>query len=146
MLVEQADRQTPCQIKLFDVSSDADWEILQEWYRKRNLPGIPKGILPALSIWITCNGEPSAFGAIYMDNSVNVAHLMWVSTNPAMPATLTLGAINQLIISASELCKLHGYRVMFTTVGKRSMAKLMRRHGFTELHDQTHSLIKPLID
>jgi hypothetical protein len=134
------------QIALFDHQSEDDITELRRWLMERSLPDIPSGILPALSIWITFGGDKAAFCAVYMDNSVNVAHLMWITTNPDLPATVTAGALYQLSDAAEELCRAHGYHVIFSTAGVRSVVKMLRKKGFVDIHDHTVSLLKLITD
>ena len=65
-----------------------------------------------------------------MDNTVGVAMLEWLVTDPEAPARKSAVALARLVEFAKEEAKALGYAVILTTCRQESLAKLLTRSGF----------------
>lgn len=129
------------QIELID---DEDFKILTQWLAARNQPKIPRGLLPAMSIMLSEDGVQKAFCAVYLDNSVNVAMLSWITTNPELSPRQSFHATELIISAAENLCKIHGYRIIFAHTGRRSVGKFLSRQGYSPIDKSAWNLLKTL--
>lgn len=119
--------------------------MLCDWLIARGQPTIPIGILPHVTIVTEHDGVPVAIGALYMDNSVNVAHLTWVTTKPDLPVRKAAHAVKDLVRASEAVCRAHNYRIVFFSTGKRSLGRFLeRREGFAAVDTCAYNMIKIL--
>lgn len=122
--------------------NDQDYDVLCEWLAKRKMQSIPKELLPALSLVLE-EERPIAFCAIYLDNSINVAFLAWVTTDPEMNSIEGGRAVDLIIKSAENLCKIHGYRILLACT-KKSVGKFLYHRDYTVIDPGNWMLLKTL--
>lgn len=111
--------------------------IAMAWWQGHGWPGIPLQILPKLGIRAELahpetdrDPVPLAAGWLYMDNSVGVAMLEWLVTDPHAPPLQTAKALAHLITFAKNEAKRLGYGIVLATCRQDSLSKLLQRHGF----------------
>lgn len=104
--------------------------VAMEWWESHGWPGVPANILPKLGIRAIDGDRPLAAAWLYMDNSVGVAMLEWIVTNPELPARKAAVALARLVDFAKQEAKSLGYSVVLTTCRQESLAKLLERAGF----------------
>jgi len=122
-----------------------DYPMLCDWLLARGQPTIPEGILPKVTIVLEHDGEPVCVGALYMDNSVNVAHISWITTKPELSAQAAAQAVHDLLKAAEVVCRAHNYRIVFLSTGKRSLGRFLeRREGFAAVDTCAYNMIKIL--
>lgn len=125
------------------IFTDDDYPVIFDWLVARHQQVIPRGIIPKLSLIMDMDGVPAAFCSVYLDNSVNVAHLTWITTNPDLKAVDAARAIDLLMGAVEAACRANNYLIMFATTGRKSVGKfLTRNNGFIPIHTCGWEMIK----
>ena len=114
--------------RIFDIQSQ--YSILDEWARARGSTAIPKDIIPKLSLIVVDGDEYRAFTSLYMDNSIGVAMMLWTTTNPKNTPKQSKRALDYLLTAAKKALAEHGYFVLMTATGVRSISRFLRKDGF----------------
>jgi len=116
-------------IRLFE--KEKDYATVSAWWDAHKFPVVPAAVLPKLGIMaFDEQKEGICAGWLYMDNSVGVAMLEWVVTNPAQTPLRTVKGLNALVdFMESEAARMD-YGVILTSCRQESLGKLFERHGF----------------
>lgn len=119
-----------------------DHPMLAQWWEGHGWPVLSPAILPKLGV-IAANaeGEDVAAGFAYMDNSVGVAMLEWVVTNPKASPMQSLRGINAVVEFLKAEVKELGYGVMLTSCRQPSLVKVYERHGFAKTDEGVTHLL-----
>ena len=117
-----------------------DYDILLDWATQRNVAPVPKEILPKLCLMVWEDSDPLAFTALYMDNSISVALMIWTATNPQNKPKENGRALDYLIGAAKHVLSDQGYTMSLAVTGVDSLAKFMCNRGFNEL-ETAHLMI-----
>lgn len=127
------------QLRLIDRDTELVplWEAtLAPWWRGHGWDPVPHTILPRLGVLAELAhpeterpAVPLAAAWLYMDNSIGVAMLEWIVTDPARPRD-TVKALPLLIDFLTREAKRLGYGIVLATCRQPSLSKLLQRHGF----------------
>ena len=119
----------------------AIYHTLESWWTGHGWQAVPEQILPRLGILASDGERPLAAGFLYMDNSVGVAMLEWLVTDPEAPARKAAVALSRLVDFAKQEAKALDYSVILTTCRQESLVRLMEKNGFTTTDkEMTHLL------
>lgn len=106
--------------------------IASEWWKAHGWHPVPKGILPRLGVRAMDGTRPLAAAWLYMDNSVGVAMLEWIVTNPENTPRQTAAALLRLVDFLKQEALDLNYNVILATCRQKSLAALLGRAGFTQ--------------
>jgi hypothetical protein len=103
---------------------------------------VPSQILPKCGIVVEdtdagADGLSLAMGWLYLDNSVGVAMLAWMVTNPHNTSRGSARAIAILAEGARQVAAELGYQVMLVTATE-TISRLLRGHGFVRASEVPH--------
>lgn len=116
---------------------NAVYPMLVEWWKAHGMKVPPRNMLPKLGILALSHGIPAAFCSVFMDNSVPVCFVEFVTTNPVNAPRVSIDAAERMLAFAgdcvSDFGDGTGYGIMIGMAGKQSMQHLMERVGFKEL-------------
>lgn len=108
------------------------FDTFSAWWKAHGWPGVALGILPKCGVLVEDDaGGPLAVAWLYQDNSVGVAWLEWIVTNPAMTPKQSYLAVAMLVQAAREVAVALDYGVVMTTARQHSLARVLGRNGFT---------------
>jgi GNAT superfamily N-acetyltransferase len=119
-----------------------DHPMLTAWWKAHGFPVLPAAILPKLGIVAEHDGVPVCAAFLYMDNSVGVCMLEWLTTNPQAPGKHVPGAIRALVGFMAERAGAMNYGVMLTTCRQEALARVYEKNGFTRTDDSVIHLLK----
>lgn len=117
-------------------------ETAMKWWTGHGWAGVPAKVLPKCGIIIEDeDGTGRAVGWLYMDNSVGVAMLEWVVTNPANSGRQSFLAISYLTQAAQSVADELDYGVILTTAKQPALVRMYERTGFTKTDEGMTHLI-----
>jgi hypothetical protein len=120
-------------IQLRDFTAD-DYPTVETWWAGHGWSPVPLQILPRLGIIADMHhGEtstPTAAAWLYMDNSVGVAMLEWIVTNPEAKPRDVLKAITEAVNFIKTRAAELGYTVILATCRQESLSKVLQKRGF----------------
>lgn len=106
--------------------------MVKGWWEGHDWPGVPPAALPRLGVVASVGGVPAAAAWLYMDNSVGVAMLEWIVTNPNNSPRDSIRAIRAVTEFLKDRARDLDYGVILTTCKQQSLLKLLERNGFQE--------------
>jgi len=127
-----------------EFNAEADYPMLAGWWRMHEWPALPAAILPKLGIVVEHAGEPVCAAFLYMDNSVGVCMMEWLTTNPEAPLKQIPTAIRVLIDFLGQRASEMGYGIMLTTCRQAALARVFQKNGFEQTDDSVIHLVKML--
>lgn len=129
-------------MNLREINVVADYPTLCKWWEGHGWPTLPAAILPKLGIMVEHDGLPVCAAFLYMDNSVGVCMMEWLTTNPEAPLKAIPTAIRILIDFMADRAKDMNYGVMLTTCRQPALARVYEKNGFERTDDAVIHLIK----
>jgi len=123
---------------------DSDYEIVCQWWDKREIGKVPSTMLPKLGVvWIE-GDRPGAMGWLYMDNSTGVCFPAWFTADPDLgPKAIYRGITNVLKFLENE-AKSMKYGAMIAQTNIPGLAAIYSRHGFQKGDESMVQLFKSL--
>ena len=112
-----------------------DYAVISPWWVGHAGSLVPEDVLPKCGVVTESDdGMPLAAAWLYMDNSVGVAWMSWLVSNPDVGPIKAAKAIGVLLEALEELCKEFNYGVMFTMTDQKGLGQFLSRKGFTANH------------
>lgn len=118
-----------------------DHATLAKWWEGHGWPVLSPAVLPKLGVVAGNDDGDVAAGFAYMDNSVGVAMMEWVVTNPAASPMQSLRGINAVVEFLKAEVKALGYGVMLTSCRQPGLVKLYERQGFSKTDEGVTHLL-----
>jgi N-acetylglutamate synthase-like GNAT family acetyltransferase len=122
----------------------ADYTTVGPWFTAHKTQPVPETILPKCGIVVEEEGLLLAAGWLYQDNSVGVAWLAWLVSNPDIPRSCVETALGRLLRASESVAKDLGYGVLFTMTNRPSLGRWLQRQGFEANHQGAVQYFKPL--
>lgn len=130
------------EIKCHIIDKEAEHETFVQWWTGHGWTPVPLCILPKLGVCVVVDGVAAAAGWLYMDNSVGVAMMEWVVTNPANNPRVSFRAIEVLVGALKHQAHGFGYGVILTSAKQEALVRMYERCGFQRTDDtMTHLVI-----
>lgn len=123
---------------------ETDWETLVKWWKWWRWPVMPKGFLPdngTGGLMVYKENTPIVAGFLYFTNSDGVL-LEWVISSPEYREKDRKQALELLISTAEETCKLAGKKHMFSIGRNKHLIETHRKLGWTVDKSPSYELIK----
>ena len=112
-----------------------DYEVISPWWEGHTGNIVPEAVLPKLGTVVEDDdGNPLAAAWLYMDNSIGVAWMSWLVSNPEIGPIKSVKAITLVLNSIEELCKEFNYGCLFTMTDRKGVGSFLGRNGFTANH------------
>lgn len=111
--------------------------MLMRWWKAHGWPGVSKAILPKLGLIIENNGKPVIAGFVYMDNSVGVAFIEWVVSNPSAGKKEMLACLGILFDFAEQRLKQLGYGLLLSSCSEQ-IKSLYEKFGMVDAGGPPH--------
>jgi len=121
-----------------------DWNTLVEWWKWWRWPVIPKGFLPdngTGGLIVYKENTPIVAGFLYFTNSDGVL-LEWIISSPDYREKDRKQALELLISTAEETCRLAGKKYMFSIGRNKHLIETHRKLGWTVDKSPSYELIK----
>lgn len=121
-----------------------DWDTLVKWWKWWRWPVMPKGFLPdngTGGLMVYKENTPIVAGFLYFTNSDGVL-LEWVISSPEYREKDRKKALELLISTAEETCRLAGKKHMFSIGRNKHLIETHRKLGWTVDKSPSYELIK----
>jgi hypothetical protein len=113
-----------------------------QWWNGHNWSGVSLAIVPRRGLLVSDDsGAELGCAWVYRDNSVGVAMLEWLVTNPANTPKQSLGAVLKLVAAARSLAISEGCAVLLTSVQHGALERIYERLGFTAIQRGVSHLV-----
>lgn len=122
----------------------ADYPMLCEWWKAHGFPALPLAILPRLGLVVEHESKPVVAAFLYMDNSVGVSMMEWLTTAPDAPMKVLPSAIRAICDVMKQRAREMNYGVMLTTCRQPALARVYEKNGFERTDDSVIHLIAVL--
>lgn len=133
-------------MNLRPIDLETDYATLTEWWKGHGWNAVPRAILPKLGVIAEHDGVQVAAAFLYMDNSVGVAMLEWLVTNPAANPVACVRSVSQVIQFLTERALELDYGVMLTSCRQPALVRLYERNGFVKTDEGVTHLLMILRD
>ena len=123
---------------------ETDWDTLVNWWKWWRWPVMPKGFLPdngTGGLMAYKEDTPIVAGFLYFTNSDGVL-LEWIVSNPDYREKDRKEALELLISTAEETCKLAGKKHMFSIGRNKHLIETHKKLGWTVDKSPSYELIK----
>ncbi len=123
---------------------ETDWDTLVKWWKWWRWPVMPKGFLPdngTGGLMVYKENTPIVAGFLYFTNSDGVL-LEWVISSPEYREKDRKQALELLISTAEETCRLAGKKHMFSIGRNKHLIETHRKLGWTVDKSPSYELIK----
>lgn len=122
-----------------------DYGTIKEWFEGHGQSAVSAALLPKCGVVAEDeNGTPMAAGWIYQDNSIGVAWLAWLVTNPRCKPAAARRALTCVLEGAEAICREFNYGVLFTMTHKNGLGRWLEQNGFKSNHHGMTQYFKPL--
>lgn len=111
-----------------------DYLTVRQWFPRHGVEAVPEAILPKCGVVVEKDGQPMCAGWLYQDNSVGIAWLAWLVTNPDQPLFHVEQSLQHLLSAAETVVKDLGYGLVFTETNRPALGRFLQRQGFTPNH------------
>jgi N-acetylglutamate synthase-like GNAT family acetyltransferase len=122
--------------------AETDYPILVEWWKGHGFPVLPVAVLPKLGLVVEHDTKPIACAFLYMDNSVGVCMLEWLTTAPEAAPKAIPSAIRAIVEVMAQRAKEMNYGVMLTTCRQPALARVFEKNGFEKTDEAVIHLLK----
>lgn len=128
--------------RLYAVS---DYLVIAPWWEAHGTKRVPENILPKCGV-VVKDEEEELMGAawLYQDNSVGVAWLAWMVSNPHQPLFHVEPALRHLLGACEAAAKELGYGLLFTMTERPAFGRWLLQQGFSANHQKTVQYFKNL--
>ena len=121
-----------------------DYPTVEKWWAGHKQAAVPANVLPKCGVVVENNGKPLAAAWLYQDNSVGVAWLAWLVSNPEASPFVVAEALEVLFGATERVARDLQYGLMFTMTERGSLGRWLQRHGFAPNHRGVTQYFKPL--
>jgi len=105
--------------------------MISTWWEGHGWSAIPQAILPRLgALAVGDDSTPLAAAWLYMDNSVGVAMLEWLVSNPEAPPRQVLRALRAVVDFLKAEAEALDYGVVLATCRQASLSAVLCKEGF----------------
>jgi hypothetical protein len=115
------------------------------WALARGMKAVPEVILPKLGV-VACweaGGDARAAGWLYMDNSIGVARVEFLNTQPGMALGKARRATQAVVEYLEEAARGFGY-VIIQCIASRAVAREAKGLGFKVIETDLCSIMKEI--
>ena len=123
---------------------ETDWDTLVKWWKWWRWPVMPKGFLPdngTGGLMVYKENTPIVAGFLYFTNSDGVL-LEWVISSPEYREKDRKQALELLISTAEETCRLAGKKHMFSIGRNKHLIETHKKLGWSVDKSSSYELIK----
>lgn len=123
---------------------ETDWDTLVSWWKWWRWPVMPKGFLPdngTGGLMVYKEDTPIVAGFLYFTNSDGVL-LEWIVSSPDYREKDRKQALELLISTAEETCRLAGKKHMFSIGRNKHLIETHKKLGWTVDSSPSYELIK----
>jgi len=124
--------------------SPEDYATICEWWKGHKIGCVPAALLPKCGVLVEDEGELICAAWIYMDNSVGVAWMSWLTTKPKLTVKRCAKALEILMGAIEVLCNEFDYGILFTMTDQHGLGKWFERNGFSPNHSGMTQYFKPV--
>jgi hypothetical protein len=129
-------------IRIIDL--ETDYDMLVAWWNGHGWTALPKGALNTLGAICEVDGVPTAAAFLIMSNSMGVAMIEWLVTDPDAKVRAAYLAIPTVTAFLESEAARMGYGVLLTACRQPSLVRMYQRCGFTVTDTGVTHMIKVL--
>lgn len=131
---------------MFDIRllNENDYDELLKWWKWFRFPAPAREFLPEQGkggIMVSKDGVNICAGFIYFTNS-SIAWIEFIVSNPEYKDSDRKEAIELLISELTEICRVKGYKVAFTSIKNENLINRFSSSGFIKASTNTTEMMK----
>lgn len=111
-----------------------DYAKIRRWWTLHGQAEVPKNVLPKCGVVVMDGKRMVCAGWLYLDNTVPVAWLAWLVSNPTLPAMTVAKGLKELVGAIEAVCKSQDRGLLFTMTDRGSLGRFFQREGFVPNH------------
>ena len=111
-----------------------DYAKIRHWWTLHGQPEVPKNVLPKCGVVVKDKRQMVCAAWLYLDNTVAVAWMAWLVSNPTLPAMTVLRGLKELISGIEAVCTSQNRSLLFTMTDRPALGRLLQREGFVANH------------
>lgn len=117
-----------------------EYEVVCQWWTARNLPCVPRVVLPELGVIVEDEGRDVAAGWIYFDAHNHIGLVDWITTNPvASTSPSTLTAIGHILAFFEDTATQRGCHNLISFVAQDTgLHRVMVKKGWQDPKSEPH--------
>lgn len=124
---------------------DDEAAMVAGWRKGHDMPDVPPAILPRLGVVAVIEGQDSAAGWLYMDNSVGVGFVEWLVTRPGLTLAESKGAIAAVLAALQGEARQNGYGLLLGHCIAPLARVAIRELGWQDMGSDARALAFPLV-
>lgn len=124
--------------------ADDEAAMFSAWSAGHKTAEVSPNILPRLGVVAVLNGQDSAAGWLYMDNSVGVGFVEWLVTRPGLSLADAKGCMAAVFDALAMCAKDLGYGLLIGHCHPSLHRIATRELGWQDTGGQSRSLFLPL--
>lgn len=122
-----------------------DYATVAPWFEQHGSHPVPENVLPKCGVVVLDEEEKLLAAAwLYQDNSVGVAWLAWIVSNPDQPLFHVQPALQRLLGACEAAARELGYGLLFTMTERPALGRWLLQSGFKANHRGMTQFFKPL--
>jgi len=115
------------------------------WWVGHKMGLVPVGMLPRCGVLVTDDAaRPLAVGWLFMDNSISVGWVSWITTNSDLDARTAVRSLKYLMDSIEQVATELGYTILMTATDRDGLTRYFKRDGWIQNHTGMTQLFKEL--
>lgn len=120
--------------------------VFKGWWEGHRMQPVPLEVLPKCGVFVggEDDAEADAVAWLYMDNSIGVAWVSWITSNPALSAVKAAKALSYLLESVEEVAKELNYGLLFTMTDRDGLGRFLGKREWKKNHSGMTQYFKGL--
>lgn len=125
--------------------SPKDYDTIEQWWNGHRSTSVPEKLLPKCGVVVESEeGQLLAAAWLYQDNSIGVAWMAWLVTNPDLAAKRVPSVLTMLLGGVESVCLRLDYTLLFTMTEREALGRWFTKQGFRPNHTGMTQYFKPL--
>ena len=113
-----------------DFQGSEDYESIASWWSSHGFEPMPLEYLPREGLVVWKDDVPAASGFLYPSPGTKICYMVWILSNPQLPAITRGKAIDHLLDSLILKARGLGCKFVFTSSNHDGLNKKMQTKGF----------------
>lgn len=111
-----------------------DYAKIRHWWTLHGQAEVPKNVLPKCGVVVKDGKQMVCAAWLYFDNTVGVAWLAWLVSNPSVGSFKVIRGLKELIGAVEAVCKSQNRGLLFTMTDRGALGRFFQSNGFIPNH------------
>lgn len=111
-----------------------DYAKVRRWWGLHGQPEVPRNILPKCGVVVEDGRTLVCAGWLYQDNTVGVAWLAWIVSNPRKSSMRVFRGLKELLGGVEAVARSQGRSLLFTMTDRDALGRFLVSEGFAPNH------------